>query len=240
MSGYLMWILLSALLGNPLIAAALVLGFFFFSGRYAFAAPPPLRLWRQSQRAAVLDRQLADNPHNRAARFERAELYLLRGRYQRAAEILRPNLSQDDDNDTFFVMGVASYGSLDRELGEKLLTTVAERAPNFRYGAPLLELGRYRLANGDAANARPLLERYCQLNSSSVEGRVLLSRACEGEAALAARQDAWKVYTSLPRFQRRKERLWAYRANPTRAGVVIGIVVALIGLLIAASGVAHA
>lgn len=240
MSGYLIWILLSALTGNPLIAGALVLAFVFFSGRYAFAAPPPMRLWQQYQRGAALDRQLDDNPHNRAARFERAELYLLRNRYERAAEILRPNLALDDDNDTLFVMGVASYGKGDRELGEKLLTTVAERAPTFRYGAALLELGRFRMLTGDNANARTLLERYCALNSSSVEARVLLARACQGEAAIRARQEAWKVYRGLPRFQRRKERLWAYRANPARAGVVLGIIVALIGILIAASGVAHA
>lgn len=237
-SGYLIWILVSALLGNPLLAAALILGFLFLSGRFAFAAPPPLRLWQQHQRGAVLDRQLDDNPHNRAARFERAELYLLRGRYVRAADVLRPNLAQDDDNDTLFVMGVASYGAGDRELGEKLLTTVLERSPNFRYGGPLLELGRFRLASGDAARARPLLERYCELNSSSVEGRVLLARACAKDSAAAARarEDAWRVYRGLPRFQRRKERLWAYRANPARAGMIIGIVVVLVSVLIAASG----
>ena len=158
--------------------------------------------------------------------------------------MLQPNLAQDDDNDTLFAMGVASYGAGDRTLGEKLLTTVVERAPQFRYGGALLELGRFRLAGGDATSARSLLEQYCALNSSSVEGRVLLSRAWaqtgDSERASQLRNEAWKVFVDLPGFQRRKERLWAYRANPARAGVVVAIVIALIGMLIAASSAAHA
>jgi tetratricopeptide (TPR) repeat protein len=242
MSSYLIWFVLSALTGNPLLAAGLVLLFLLLSGRFAFSAAPPLRFWHRAQRAAALDRLLRDNPHNRSARFERAELYVARGQYARAADMLRPNLARDDDDDTLFVMGVASYGAGDKALGEKLLTTVAERSPSFRYGGPWLELGRFRLAQRDGAGARSLLERYCALNSSSVEGRVLLARACalthDAERERTVRRDAWQVYTTLPRFQRRRERLWAYRANPARAMVLVALVAAVV-IIVASSG-AHA
>ena len=112
-----------------------------------------------------------------------------------------------------------------------------------------IEIGRYRLKRGDAAGAREVLERYCAARPGTVEGKVLLGRAYEagGDAkkAVEAKRAAWADYVSAPRFQRRRERFWAWRANPARpllyAGIlVIGIVVCVRWALPAATAAVRA
>jgi hypothetical protein len=78
------------------------------------------------------------------------------------------------------------------------------------------------------------LERFCKGRHGTVEGRVLLAQALDrgGRDADAAlmRDEAWKEYVSAPGFQRRRERLWAWRARPSRpltyalvAALVLGV-----------------
>ena len=69
----------------------------------------------------------------------------------------------------------------------------------------------------------------------SVEGRYHLARAlsAQGDEARArsVRDEAWRDYTLLPRFQRRHERLFAWRIKPWRpaalALVIAGVVAAV-------------
>jgi hypothetical protein len=83
-----------------------------------------------------------------------------------------------------------------------------------------LELGAVRLSLGDAAGAREPLERVVAARPGTVRGRWLLARALEatGDAAAArrVRDDAWREYLALPRFQRRRERPFAWRLRPWR------------------------
>ena len=46
------------------------------------------------------------------------------------------------------------------------------------------------------------------------------------------RDEAWNEYVSAPRFQRRKERLWAWRARPSRPAtyaIALAMVMILFG-----------
>jgi hypothetical protein len=70
------------------------------------------------------------------------------------------------------------------------------------------------------------------LRPGTVEGRVLLARALEGlgdaAGARRVRGEAWREYVALPRFQRRHERLFAWRLRPWRPALVAaGIALAL-------------
>jgi len=222
MSQFLFWILLSALLGNPLLAAVVLLIVWWSLDRFTFRfLPNPFAWVRRWLRAAELRRQLANNPHDRKARYDLAELLVQRRRFSQAVELLQPNLEAgDEDVPTLYLMGVACLGAGHSQQGELLLQEAQAADATFRLGAIELERGRWRLARGDAPGAREALERFLQLRRGTVEGRVLLARALEkgGQSVEAAlmRQQAWSEYASSPRFLRRVERRWAWRAQPWR------------------------
>lgn len=133
-------------------------------------------------------------------------------------------------------MGAACLGAGYHEQGEKLLGHVDELQPDFRVAETELVRGRARLARQDYAGAKAALERLVAVRKGTVEGRVLLSRAMgalgdDGGAALM-RDQAWHEYAAAPGFQQRRDRLWAWRARPSRP-LMYGVAVAAVLLLVA-------
>lgn len=235
MSKWLIWIVLSAVTGSPVLSALLLLAAWWLLDRATFRFfPSPVRVLRRWRRASQLQRELHTNPHDRRARLELAELWVDRRRYREAVELLRPNLEAgDDDSNTLFMMGLACLGAGHAEQGELLFKEALAVDPRFRHGVIELERGRWRLRRGDVPGAREALERFCDIRKGTVEGRVLLAEALRrgGEAGKAAlvREEAWREYVAAPRFQRNTERSWAWRAKPSRP-----LTYAAIGLLLAA------
>ncbi|MET0405422.1 MAG: tetratricopeptide repeat protein [Cystobacter sp.] len=245
--GWLLWMALSWVTGSPVLSALGVLGLLWAVGRYSMILPGPLRLLGRWRRAATLRRTLHVNPHDRRARYELAELWVGWGRHAAAVEVLKPNLEEgDEDAATLFLLGVAYLGAGDAARGELLLNEAEKRDARFQMGAIDLERGRFRLARGEFPRAIEALRRLREARPGTVEGRVLLARALErggqdGEAALV-REEAWTEYVAAPRFQRRRERLWAWRARPSRPlaygvalALVLGLTVSLLGRVAASS-----
>lgn len=236
MSKWLLWMLLTAFTGRPFLSLALVLVAVWAVDRFTLQLlPSPLRLFARWRRAGQLERMLLANPHDRRARSELADLWIARGRYKQAAEVLKPNLEAgDEDVDTLFLLGVAYLGAGEVAKGELLLDEAAKLNPDYRHGAIDLERGRLRLANGDAKGAVEALERFVNARHGAVEGRVLLAKALDkaGRDADAAlmRDDAWKEYVAAPGFQRRRERMWAWRARPSRPLIYAAIAVVAMAL----------
>jgi tetratricopeptide (TPR) repeat protein len=222
MSTWVLWMIVSSLTGRPLLSLALVLGGVWLMDRYTLQVlPRPLRFIHRWRRAGQLERILMVNTHDRRARFELAELRVGQGRYAAAVELLRPNLEAgDEDVDTLFLTGVAYLGAGEVAKGELLLGEAEKLQPDFRLGSIDLERGRLRLARGDAKGAVEALERFVKGRHGTIEGRVLLAKAMEraGRDADAAlmRDEAWKDYVAAPSFLRRRERMWAWRARPSR------------------------
>lgn len=223
MSKWLLWVVLLSLTGSPWISALVLLAVWFFADRATFRLlPDPVPAWTRWRRSVKLEDTLVDNPSDRRARAELAELWLLKRRYADATALLRANVEEgDDDAATLLPLGVALYGTGQAAQAEKVLAHALEEVgPGFRTGAILLEQGRWRLAGGDAAGARTALEAFLAHRPGSVEGRTLLARALElgGDAASAERMrgEAWRHYAHAPRFVRRAERRWAWRARPLR------------------------
>ncbi|MDC0713495.1 hypothetical protein POL68_33835 [Stigmatella sp. ncwal1] len=222
MSKWLLWMLLTAFTGRPLLSLALLLVGLWVMDRFTVQLlPSPARWWGRWRRSGQLERMILANTHDRRARAELAELWIGRGLYAEAAGLLKPNLEAgDEDVDTLFLLGVAYLGAGEVARGELLLDEAAKLDEDFRMGAIDLERGRLRLKNGDAQGAVAPLERFVKSRHGTVEGRVLLARALnrsgrDAEAALM-RDEAWAEYVSAPRFQRRRERMWAWRARPSR------------------------
>ncbi|HSP79244.1 MAG TPA: tetratricopeptide repeat protein [Myxococcaceae bacterium] len=232
MSNWFLWMVLSMVTGSPLLSLVLVLGLVWAADRFTVGVlPSPLRALKRWQRAGQLERTLQTNPHDRRARYELADLRVGRGRYAAAVEALKPNLDEgDEDVGTLYLLGVAYLGMGDAARGELLLDEAAAREPGYQMGAIDLERGRFRLARGEVNGAVEALERLCAARPGTVEGRVLLARALarsgREEEAARVREQAWKEYVAAPRFQRRRERLWAWRARPGRP-LAYGVVMLL-------------
>jgi hypothetical protein len=230
-STWLQWIILSALTGSPLGSAVFLLVFWLVVDRFTLGIlPDPLRWVMRWRRASSLERTLLGNPHDGRARLELAGLYVDRAKYKPAVDLLKPNLEKGDhDPQTLFTMGVACIGAGYVEQGEKLLESVDEASPGFRVHEVELMRGRFRLARKDFAGAKVALERLVSARAGTIEGRVLLARALDGlgdDGAAALMKDAaWNEYVSAPGFQRRKERLWAWRARPSRPATYLFITI---------------
>lgn len=230
LSKLLLFYVLTWLTGSPLAAVGVLLLLWWLGDRATFKLlPDPLRPLARLRRRAALRDALRVNPHDRRARFELAEL-LLEGRHPaRAVEVLRPNVEAgDEDARTAFVMGAALGRSGHAEAAESALEVVRAADPRFRAGELDLELGRQRLARGDLAGAAEALERLLVERPGTVEGRYWLARAREKAGDVAAgrrlREEAWREYAAMPRFHRRHERPFAWRANPWRpAAATLGV-----------------
>ncbi|HET8542789.1 MAG TPA: hypothetical protein VFL83_23145 [Anaeromyxobacter sp.] len=238
MSQWMSWILLSWLLGNPLVALLVLLALWWLGDRATFRVlPDPVRLFGRRSRVAALRRTLAANPHDRRARLELATLLLDARRPKQAAELLRPNVEAgDDDVHTSFTMGAALARSGAAERAEPFLAAARARDPSFRTGEIDLEVGRMRVRKGDAAGAIEPLARLVAERPGTVEGRFWLARALalQGDAAGAARarDEAWREYVALPRFRRAQERPFAWRIRPWRPALVAAAVVLVAALVL--------
>lgn len=236
MSGWLQWIILAGLTGSPLGAAIFLVLFWSVVDRFTFGVlPDPLRPLMRWQRRLRVEKTLAQNPHDGRARLELAQLYIESGRGKAAVEVLRPTFDAGaDDLHSVFTMGVACLQAGFVEQGEKLLAHAEELDRNFRMGELFLVRGRYRLARGDFAGAKTELETFVKLRSGTVQGRTLLARAHAGlgDDATAAllRDEAWREFTLAPRFQRRLERFWAWRAKPSRPATYLLIIALVFGV----------
>jgi tetratricopeptide (TPR) repeat protein len=243
MSTWMLWMIVSLFTGRPLLSLVLVFGLVWALDRFTLRAlPRPLRIIYRWRRIGQLERTLMNNTHDRRARFELAELRVGQGRYAAAVELLKPNLEAgDDDVDTLFLLGVAYLGAGDRAKGELLLDEAAKVNPDYRQGSIDMERGRLRLANGDANGAVEALERFVKGRHGSIEGRVLLAKALDkaGRDADAAlmRDEAWKDYVAAPGFMRRRERMWAWRARPSRP--ITYAAIALLVLFLAAQALSR-
>jgi tetratricopeptide (TPR) repeat protein len=234
LSKFFIWYLLARMTGSPIGSAVGLLVFWWVADRFTLGLlPDPFRFVTRWRKQWKLEGHLAMVPHDRKARMDLAELYLDRKQYAKAVDVLRPNLEAgDDDIVTAFTMGIACLGAGHVQQGEKLMAHVLEMQPDFRVAEAHLWLGRFRLARGDFKGARASFEQLISSRKGTVEGRVLLSRALKGlgddGAAALMRDQAWEEYVGAPRFQRKRERLWAWRARPSRPIIYAVVVVAVL------------
>ena len=236
---FYLWLMLSFLLQRPLVAGLVVLAIWLVVDRAWVRWRSPFKWWQRRQSVDRLRRQLDVNPHNRDARFELAELLVDRGDFDAASVVIDKNVEAgDSDAETLWLAGRAAYGSSRddaEELGEALLSRAREANPRFRSGAIDLELGRGRLRAERYAEARDALLQAIEQRPGSVEAHVLLARAQEGLGesgeADATKAKAWQLYGESPRFKRRQDRKWAWKARPSAAlrhyGIIVGVVVAI-------------
>jgi|SRR5919201_3498546 tetratricopeptide (TPR) repeat protein len=237
MNSWINFSILWMLTGSPVAAAIILLAAYAVADWYTFGFLRGVALAVAAfQRGRRLRLVLLHNPHDRKARADLGEILVSQRRYARAIEVLRPLAAEDPhDLNALFLIGVACLATGRIDQGELFLGEVHQASPGYRDGAVLLELGRFRVHRGDASAADPL-RKFLEAHPHHVEARFLLSRAhvFAGDQAKAAAERArcWQEYeTELP-YQKRRDRLWAWRARPSRPVIyaaVAGCAIAVFG-----------
>lgn len=227
MSKWLLWMVLASLTGSPIGAAAILIIAWWTIDRFTTRIlPDPVRGFLRWQRVGQLERTLANNPNDRRARAELADIFVQQRRWSKAAELLRPLVERDDEPVvTLYLFALASAGLKQWEQAERVLLAAKKEEPDFRGGELELALGRVRLSKGDLRGAEESLRAFCEKRRFTVEGRVLLAKVREksGDVAGAVklREEAWAEYASAAPAHRRRDRWFAYQAKPSRP-IVLG------------------
>jgi predicted Zn-dependent protease len=213
---YLAWVALSYALHQP----ALMLGVLVMLALRPFL-PDPWALLRTWGRIRALDTQIAANPANVTARRDLAEIWIERLRPGRALQLLDEARERDPSApELLYLTGLARLRLGDAHGALQPLVRAVEIDPKLRYGQPYLVAAEALIHLGRLDEAEDALERYSSTNSSSLQGYVWLAhvrkRRGDTKGAHAALREALDTWAQLPRYRRRRELGWWFRAQLAR------------------------
>jgi predicted Zn-dependent protease len=223
LSYYLAFLALQYLSGYALsyphlIAAAVLL----YLGRRWL--PDPYLFLKHARRVRSLRAQISQNAENVTVRRDLAKIWLEKKRPRRAIPLLEEARRREPESaELAFLYGKALLMSGRAEESLAWLVESAHRDERLHYGEAYLLAGRALGRLGRAAEAEDALERYLAINSSSVEGHVLLACARreqrDRDGAERAMREALETFSQVPRFRQRAELLWYLRARLMRFGL---------------------
>lgn len=218
MSKFILFGLLTWLLGSPIMAIIVLLLIYYFIDRRFIGLLPNLSApFKRNRRLRELRRHLATHLHDTSSKLEAARLLVQKGKYSDAERYLReiqPIMTESAD--VQFLLGICRLESGDLTEGEQLMLNSLELNPRVAYGEPYLRLGE-ALGKTDAIKAIEYLDAFRQLNTSSCEayfrlGQIYARLNKEAEARQAFRETL-EVYRMLPKYKRKTERKWALLAG---------------------------
>ena len=205
---YLAFILISAIAQYPPLLVGIVV--FFLLRRWV---PDPIVFFRTMGRIQALNRQIDANPANVTARRDLAMVYLDRLRPGRALELLGEASKRfPDDAELLYLTGLAHWKRGQAEQALDPLVKSVSIDPRVRYGDAYRVAGDALKKLGRHEEAIDSYERFVHTNSSSIEGHVKLAlahRAAKDEAASkSALDEAFRTWSQIPGYKRRKELSW--------------------------------
>src|SRR5208337_690698 len=215
----MLFVFLSWLTGNPIIAVVILLVVYLAIDRtyYGFV-PDPLRAFRSAGRIRELQRTIAINPHDARSMKELGIFMFERKNYKKALEyFIRASAKMSDEPEFNYYYGIslARNGAIDR--GRALVDNALLAAPGLKYGDPYLAMAEVYIDTGAYDSAAPFLEHFLKVRISSIEGlyqmglvKIKTGKADEGVAYL---KKAVAVFKDAPRYKRKIERKWAWKAR---------------------------
>jgi len=180
--------------------------------------PDPFLWLRYLARTRSLQREIRINRGNVTARRDLAMLWLDKRRPKRALPLVEEALAQDPSSlQLQQLRGVCLLGLERYQEAVDCFVRVAQEDSGFAYGDPYLRAADALIALERWDDAEDALERFIDINRSSVEGRYKLALVARGRADRAARKEALRVaratYRELPRYHRRRQFSWYLRAG---------------------------
>ncbi len=219
MRTFFLFYLLSSVFRSPLLAL-LVIGVVFYlsEARYRGRYFNPGSFMNQRNTLRELASSLELNDHDVAAHNDLGRLLADQGKYQQAAEHMAKAIRRMDESpETNYYHGLCLLKTGHEQEGREFIRTALRINKRFLYGVPQVVLARNLLEHGDYHQAIDWAEAAVKLNTSSVEGFVVLgeARARVGDAAGAseAYKGALEAYRHLPHYLRLANRRWAKQAK---------------------------
>jgi tetratricopeptide (TPR) repeat protein len=218
MSGWLLWLITTVIVGNPFVALLIVLAVFYFgSAQFTGRAWNPFAPLQRKRQIDRLRTAIEANPENAAAHNDLGRILALRGRFAEAIPHLEKARKRSPDSaETAFFFGYALLATGREEEGLTLIEEALAEKPRMRYGEPYRLTGDVYLRAGRFVEALPWYETFTRLNTDSTEGFYKLGKCLAGtgreEEARAALRAALAAYRQAPRFIRRAQRLWYLKA----------------------------
>ena len=164
-----------------------------------------------------LQRKIAhlDKPHHMA---QLGQVYYRQGRLAKAAEWFERSLAKDSESlDTRYRLGLCRYAQGLYEPAAELLEQVHAVRPDYDYGLAYLRLAQtqHHLGNLDRAAEvyRSLLKFYPAQPEGSYHYALLLAGQADTQGARQLMQDAVFSVRHSPRFHRRRNRHWMFKAQ---------------------------
>ena len=171
-----------------------------------------------------LETEIRDNAENVTARRDLAKIWLAKRRPRRAIALLEAARRRDKESaELALLLGKALFLAGRPDAALPFLVEAAGKHARHMYGEAFLLAGKALAKLHRHAEAEDALLRYLAINSSSVEGRVLLActrrRLDDTAGAAQAMRDALQTFAEVPRFRRRAEWRWYLRARLMTVGL---------------------
>jgi tetratricopeptide (TPR) repeat protein len=218
-SKFLLFGLLTFLTGSPWTALLVVLAvYLLFDFQYLGFARSAVGRIKSFGEIRELQTDVELNPHNAAALNDLGRLLILNGRAPESVAPLERAIKRLDDSDeTNYYLGLAYLKTGKEREGEAHILKALELNPRFRYGEPYLRLGEQYLHEGRYDDALAMLRKQGEIHTSSVEGLYQLGETHRRMGDLVQARDAYQksmaAFRQSPRYKRREERPWAWRAR---------------------------
>jgi len=214
-----LFVLLSWVTGNPLLAAGIIL--LILGGSYLLYSRRLYRfrqVWRDRALIRRLQAELAVNPENAKARSDLGATLVRKGRFAEALGHLEKAIPRcDDAPDTNFYLGWTCLRLGDLERGRRHIMRALELNPRFGYGEPHLRLGNFFFKRGEHTEAISHYEAFRSIHSSGVEGLYKLGECYlaigERQKGIEALREAIAAYRASPWYKRQEERAWGRKAR---------------------------
>ena len=217
--GYFIFYLLTLLTGNPLLFLIVLLLLTGLLDRQFFGFFPDLtHYFKREKEIRRLSRVIAINPNDVSAQLSLGRAYIQNGKTEKAIPHLEaafPRMREMPE--ALFYLGRAYLKTGRREEGKNLLLEALRIDTRILYGEGHLRLGEAYLEEKEYQKAATCFESFCMIHTSSSEGYYQMALAQAGlgkvEEARKSFQRAIEVFRISPRFKKRLDRKWAWKAR---------------------------
>jgi tetratricopeptide (TPR) repeat protein len=219
MRTFFLFYIVNFFLRNPFLAIIVVLAIVYLSeARYSGRYFNPAFFAKRRSAVQELKQAVADNDHDVASHNDLGRLLADAGGFTEAAEHMsKAIVRMEESPETNFYYGLCLLRTGNATDGRRFIEQALEINPRYSYGKPQLVLAREAFERGDNAAALDWAERAVKLNTSSVEGWVLVGEAqlATGDAQGAAQafKRAKSAFTDLPHYLKLGEKKWLREAK---------------------------
>ena len=217
MGKVIIFFLLYQVLGNPIIAIAIILFIvYLLDRRFVGLFPSITRPFKRLKQISRLKSTIAGSPSDVSSRHELARLQIERKKYKEALTLLEQIQRNSEDSAEFWDdLGTCLIQTGRTTEGEQAIQRALGLNPRVKYGRPYLRLAK-ALKDTDRDKAIRMVEKFQEIHSSSSEAYYLLGSMYHDlgnrDQAKRALKESVDIYKSLPKYKKREERKWAVRS----------------------------